>query len=250
MKSNNIILVPIDFSPKSILALEQAKYLAKISKSDIILLNVIQPDNKTISFVHSIFSDVEREAMNQRIEEGIRKKLNQLIEENITAEIDIKAMVVSGKIYEQIIETSKSLNCNYIVMGVNDTDAENDTHVLGSNASRIVWTSEIPVITVNNVIIKDIKTIILPLDLTKDTQQKVAKAIKFAKMTHAKIKIVTALLTDDPSVVSVLEYQMGFVEKFIKENYGNVSADFVFGDKDKDTLSGLVLKYTEEKRAT
>lgn len=248
MKSNNIILVPIDFSPKSILALEQAKYLAKISKSDIILLNVIQPDNKTISFVHSIFSDVEREAMNQRIEEGIRKKLNQLIEENITAEIDIKAMVVSGKIYEQIIETSKSLNCNYIVMGVNDTDAENDTHVLGSNASRIVRTSEIPVITVNNVIIKDIKTIILPLDLTKDTQQKVAKAIKFAKMTHAKIKIVTALLTDDPSVVSVLEYQMGFVEKFIKENYGNVSADFVFGDKDKDTLSGLVLKYTEEKK--
>lgn len=247
MKSNNIILVPVDFSPKSLLAFKQAKYLAKISKSDIMLLNVIQPDNKTFSFVQSIFSDVERATMNQRIESGVRKQLNQIIKENTNAEIDIKAMVVTGKVYEEIIEVSKSLNCNYIVIGVNDADEENDTHVLGSNASRIVRTSEIPVITVNNVIVKDLKTVILPLDLTKETQQKVAKAIQFAKMTNAKIRIVTALLTDDPAVVNTLQHQMGFVEKFIKENYGNVSADFVFGNNEDDTLSGLVLKYSEEK---
>lgn len=247
MKSNNIILVPVDFSPKSLLAFKQAKYLAKISKSDIMLLNVIQPDNKTFSFVQSIFSDVERATMNQRIENGIRIQLNQIIKENTTAEIDIKAMVVTGKVYEEIIEVSKSLNCNYIVIGVNDADEENDTHVLGSNASRIVRTSEIPVITVNNIIVKELKTVILPLDLTKETQQKVAKAIQFAKMTNAKIRIVTALLTDDPSVVNTLQHQMDFVEKFIKENYGNVSADFVFSDKEDDTLSGLVLRYSEEK---
>ncbi|MDD2411903.1 MAG: universal stress protein [Bacteroidales bacterium] len=246
MKSNLIILVPIDFSPKSLLAFEQAKYLAKISKSDIMLLNVIQPDSKTFSFIQSIFSDVERATHNQRIENGIRKQLNQIIKENSTAEIDIKAMVVTGKIYDQIIEVSKSLNCNYIVIGVNDADEENDSHVLGSNASRVVRTSEIPVITVNNTIVKDLKTVILPLDLTKETQQKVAKAIQFAKLTNAKIKIVTALLTDDPSIVSVLQHQMEFVEKFIKDNYGNVSADFVFGNHDDDTLSGLVLKFSEE----
>ncbi|MDD2345873.1 MAG: universal stress protein [Bacteroidales bacterium] len=246
MKSNLIILVPIDFSKKSLLAFEQAKHLAKTSKSDIMLLNVIQPDNKTFSFVQSIFSDVERASMNQRIEDGIREQLNQLIKKNSTSDIDIKAMVVTGKVYDQIIEVSKSLNCNYIVIGVNDADKENDSHVLGSNASRVVRTSEIPVITVNNTIVKEIKTVILPLDLTKETQQKVAKAIQFAKLTNAKIKIVTALLTDDPSIVSVLQHQMGFVEKFIKENYGNVSADFVFGNHDDDTLSGLVLKFSEE----
>ncbi|MDD4575484.1 MAG: universal stress protein [Bacteroidales bacterium] len=246
MKSNLIILVPIDFSKKSLLAFEQAKHLAKTSKSDIMLLNVIQPDNKTFSFVQNIFSDVERASMNQRIEDGIREQLNQLIKKNSTSDIDIKAMVVTGKVYDQIIEVSKSLNCNYIVIGVNDADKENDSHVLGSNASRVVRTSEIPVITVNNTIVKEIKTVILPLDLTKETQQKVAKAIQFAKLTNAKIKIVTALLTDDPSIVSVLQHQMGFVEKFIKENYGNVSADFVFGNHDDDTLSGLVLKFSEE----
>lgn len=246
MKSNLIILVPIDFSKKSLLAFEQAKHLAKTSKSDIMLLNVIQPNNKTFSFVQNIFSDVERASMNQRIEDGIREQLNQLIKKNSTSDIDIKAMVVTGKVYDQIIEVSKSLNCNYIVIGVNDADKENDSHVLGSNASRVVRTSEIPVITVNNTIVKEIKTVILPLDLTKETQQKVAKAIQFAKLTNAKIKIVTALLTDDPSIVSVLQHQIGFVEKFIKENYGNVSADFVFGNHDDDTLSGLVLKFSEE----
>lgn len=247
MKSNNIILVPIDFSPKSMLAFEQAKYLAKISESDIMLLNILQLDSKSFSFIHSIFSDTEKDVMRQRIETGIREKLNKLIDDNKSSEIDIKSMVLTGKVYEQIIEVSKSLNCNYIVMGVNDSDMDKQNQILGTNASRIVRMSEIPVLTVNNTVMKDLKTLILPLDLTKETQQKVAKAIKVARMTNAKIRIVTALLTDEPDVVDKLHRQMGFVEKFIYENYGNVSADFVFGNKDKDTLSGLVMKYAQEK---
>ena len=247
MKSNNIILVPIDFSPKSMLAFEQAKYLAKISESDIMLLNILQLDSKSFSFIHTIFSDTEKEVMRQRIEAGIREKLNELIKENTNADLDIKSMVVTGKVYEQIIEVSKSLNCNYIVMGVNDSDMEKENQILGTNASRIVRMSEIPVITVNKTVMKELKTLILPLDLTKETQQKVAKAIKVARMTNAKIRIVTALLTDEPDVVDRLNRQMGFVEKFIYENYGNVSADFVFGDKDKDSLSDLVMKYAQEK---
>lgn len=63
MSANNLILVPIDFTEKSMLALEQAKVLAKITKSDIMMLNVIQLDNRAFSFIQSIFTEAENSEM-------------------------------------------------------------------------------------------------------------------------------------------------------------------------------------------
>lgn len=245
MKTNNQILVPIDFSEKSLLAFEQAKYIAKITSSSIMLLNVVQLDSKSFSFVQAVFSDVEKDMIRQRIEKGVWEKFDEIISKN--KDVDIQAMVASGKVYEKVLEISKSLNCNYIVIGANDEDEDRENRVLGTNASRIVRLSEIPVFTVNNKIMKELNTVILPLDLSKETQQKVAKAIKIAKYTNAKIKMVSALLTDDKEIVDRLTIQMSIVEKFIKENYGNVSSDFVFGDKDKDTLAGLIMKYSQDQ---
>lgn len=247
MKTNNQILVPIDFSEKSMLAFEQAKHLAKITNSDIMLLNVVQLDSKTFSFIHAIFSDLEKDLMRQRIETGVWEKLNALIESNKGFGINIKAMIANGKPYEKILELSKSLNCNYIIIGANDAESDKEARVLGTNASRIVRLSEIPVLTVNNKILKELNTVILPLDLSKETQQKVAKAIKIAKYTNAKIRMVSALLTDDKEVIERLTIQMGVVQKFILDNYGNVSADFVFGNKETDTLAGLIMKYAQDK---
>ena len=247
MKTNNQILVPIDFSEKSMLALEQAKYLAKITNSDIMLLNVVQLDSKTFSFIHAIFSDLEKDLMRQRIETGVWEKLNALIDFNKGFGINIKAMIANGKPYEKILELSKSLNCNYIIIGANDAETDKEARVLGTNASRIVRLSEIPVLTVNNKILKELNTVILPLDLSKETQQKVAKAIKIAKHTNAKIRMVSALLTDDKEIIERLTIQMEVVQKFILDNYGNVSADFVFGNKETDTLAGLIMKYAQDK---
>ncbi len=245
MKKNNQILVPIDFSEKSLLAFEQAKILAKITNSSIMLLNVVHLDSKSFSFIQAVFSDVEKDLIRQRIEKGVWGKFNEIIEQN--KDLDIQAMVASGKVYEKIIEISKSLNCNYIVIGANDVEEDKENRVLGTNASRIVRLSEIPVFTVNNKIMEKLNTVILPLDLSKETQQKVAKAIKIAQYTNAKIKMVSAILTEDKDIIERLTLQMSIVEKFVKENYGNVASDFVFGDKDKDTLAGLIMKYAQDQ---
>ncbi len=246
MKANNLILVPIDFSNKSLLAFSQAKYLARISKSELMLLNIIQSDHKTFPFIQSLFSDSERQTMQERMEKEIQKKMDELITSNSNEEILIKSMIVKGKVYEEVIKISQELNCNYIVLGVNDVPPDNDTRVLGTNASRIVRTSKIPVLTVNDKIFKDLKTVILPLDLTKETRQKVQKTIDIASLTGAKIKLVSALLTDDKSVYYKLRNQMDKVEKDIFDNYGNVSSDFVIGDEKENTLGGLIMNYAIE----
>jgi nucleotide-binding universal stress UspA family protein len=247
MQSKNIILVPTDFSSKSILALDQAIALGKKNKSEIMLLFVIPNDTRTFGFITGLFTAEENELIHQRVEKEIWSKLDELIDSKKDCGLDIKAMISRGKPYDKIVEIAESLNVQYIVIGSNGAEINVKDGFLGSNASRIIKTSNVPVITVSNTIAKEIKTIILPLDLTKQTQQKVAKAIQFARIHNAKIKVVSALLTDDSTIINQLTIQMNVVHKFISQHYDNCTADFIFGDKDKDTLANLLMKFAIDK---
>lgn len=247
MHPKNLILVPTDFSTRSLLALDQAIAISKQGDSEIMLLYVIHSDNKTFGFITEIFTVEENELIRDKVEKQIWAKLDQLIEDKKDSGVVIKAMISKGKAYDKIVEVATSLNAQLIVIGSNSSNLEEHVGFLGSNTSRIIRASSVPVLTVSEKISPSIKTIILPLDLSKETQQKVAKAIRFARIHNAKIKIVSALLTNDPEIVKKLTIQMNVVHKFISQNYDNCTADFVFGEEKVDTLGGLIMKFAKEK---
>ncbi len=248
MQPKNLILVPTDFSTRSLLALDQAIAISKQGDSEIMLLYVIHSDNKTFGFITEIFTAEENDLIRDKVEKQIWAKLDQLIEDKKDSGVVVKAMISKGKAYDKIVEVATSLNAQLIVIGSNSSNLEEHVGFLGSNTSRIIRASAVPVLTVSEKISPNIKTIILPLDLSKETQQKVAKAIRFARIHNAKIKIVSALLTNDPEIVKKLTIQMNVVHKFISQNYDNCTADFVFGDEKEDTLGGLIMKFAKEKK--
>ena len=248
MQPKNLILVPTDFSTRSLLALDQAIAISKQGDSEIMLLYVIHSDNKTFGFITEIFTAEENDLIRDKVEKQIWAKLDQLIEDKKDSGVVVKAMISKGKAYDKIVEVATSLNAQLIVIGSNSSNLEEHVGFLGSNTSRIIRASSVPVLTVSEKISPSIKTIILPLDLSKETQQKVAKAIRFARIHNAKIKIVSALLTNDPEIVKKLTIQMNVVHKFISQNYDNCTADFVFGDEKEDTLGGLIMKFAKEKK--
>lgn len=247
MLPKNLILVPTDFSSRSLLALDQAIAISKKGDSEIMLLYVIHNDNKTFGFITDIFTAEENELIRDKVEKQIWSKLDALIEEKKDCGVVIKAMIAKGKAYDKIVEIASSLNAQLIVVGSNSSNLNENIGFLGSNTSRIIRSSDVPVITVSEKIAPEIKTIILPLDLSKETQQKVAKAIRFARIFNAKIKIVSALLTNDPDIVKKLTIQMNVVHKFVSQNYDNCTADFVFGVEKEDTLGGLIMKFAKDK---
>lgn len=248
MQPKNLILVPTDFSTRSLLALDQAIAISKQGDSEIMLLYVIHSDNKTFGFITEIFTAEENDLIRDKVEKQIWAKLDQLIEDKKDSGVVVKAMISKGKAYDKIVEVAASLNAQLIVIGSNSSNLEEHVGFLGSNTSRIIRASSVPVLTVSEKISPSIKTIILPLDLSKETQQKVAKAIRFARIHNAKIKIVSALLTNDPEIVKKLTIQMNVVHKFISQNYDNCTADFVFGDEKEDTLGGLIMKFAKDKQ--
>ncbi len=75
---NNHILVPIDFSEQSLIALEQSYNLARLTMADITLLYVMDEEHKNF---FSVFGKVRREAEEKKYERGIKTKLKTLSEE-------------------------------------------------------------------------------------------------------------------------------------------------------------------------
>lgn len=243
----NTILVPTDFSEQSFVALEQTYNLAYLHHVGITLLYVI-PETTTVPFL-PFFSKVQTNLMTKQYRDECMSKLQKIIEKaSKKSKVEIKPLLESGKVYEKIIEISEAIYAPYIVMGVNSQPPDSRKRpYLGSNTLKVLKEAKCPVITIKG---KEFKngcgSIVLPLDLTKETRKKVEKAIKLARHYDASIKVLSVLLTDEPEVVNKLTEQVNDVRKYIFEHSVVCTAEIRTGIKGKDSLVNVILNYTDE----
>jgi nucleotide-binding universal stress UspA family protein len=223
----NHILVPIDFSEQSLIALSQSYNLARLTMADITLINVIDD-----AFHIPFFSKTE----NQSIEKKIQKQLDKLATETAEkAGIKINTMVVKGKVYEEIQKAAKKLKTSFIVMGT--TGSVGLKKFIGSNALRVIREAPCPVITIKGKKHRvGCKTIVLPLDLTKETREKVSKAIEIANLFASTIHLISVMTTDDEFIVNKLKRQMSQVREYIEEHNVSCVSEFVTNDDVTDSV--------------
>jgi len=188
----NIMLVPVDFSDISLNALNHAAQVAKHFNNDLILLSILEED-----FLGSIFSFGKNETKENLAKEALHNKLKQKADDvKKTFGIDCRAEVRVGRIYKTIIEAASEHGCDGIIMGTHG--ASGVERIIGSNASRVISNSTMPVIVVKS----DAKTqnynnIVFPLDLSKESKQKVKWAIHLGKSYKSTIHIFTYSEEDD-----------------------------------------------------
>src|ERR1022692_3485971 len=164
--SHKKILVPIDFSDQSHIALDQSYNLAREYKAEITLLYVIE-DN---GFISKFFSKQQDEEIKKQVEENLKKLASEV--EKKTG-IHVSTMVARGSVYEKIAEVADMINALFIIMGANGT-INVRKQFIGSNALRVVREANVPVITIRGQQHRNgCKNIVLPLDLTKETREKV-----------------------------------------------------------------------------
>ena len=205
------ILVPIGFSDQSMVALGQAFNLAKIKKGEIVLLSVIEEQN----MIQSLFLDDN----SHELQKKINKKLIEIAEEYGTKYgVHVDTMVSKGKVYNQVNEVAKMIGANLIVMGTNGKLKGGVRKFIGSNAERVVRLAHCPVITIKGQNHRDgCDNIILPLDLEKQTKEKVTYALEYARYWDATIRIVSVILDDNKEVREKLIKNINQVEKFITD---------------------------------
>ena len=228
------ILIPIGFSDQSMIALGQAFNLAKIKKSEIILLSVIEEPN----MIESLFLDDRTHELQQKVNDKLVE-----VGKKYAAEYDIhvETMVAKGRVYEKIIEVAEMVNADLIVMGTNGTPKGVLKKVIGTNAERVVRLAHCPVITIKGKEHKNgCENIILPLDLGKQTKEKVTLAIEYARYWDATIRVVSILLRDKQEIKDKLVRNLNQVEKFISDADVECSSELLEIEKGKGLVKSIL----------
>jgi nucleotide-binding universal stress UspA family protein len=182
--STSSILVPIDSTEQTIIALNQSYNLARLTSSKIVLLTVDEDNNVVAA----------------------QKRLTELAKEaSEKSGCPVETMVRKGNVYEEIQKVADVLN-PLLVVGLTSKITLNK--IIGKNAFKMVRESKHPVITIRGKVHRDgCKTILLPLDLTKQTREKVDKAIQLAKQFDACIRVISILTqTDEESENKLISY--------------------------------------------
>jgi nucleotide-binding universal stress UspA family protein len=235
------ILIPTGFSDQSMVAMGQAFNLAKIKNSEVFLLSVIEERHS----MFDVFSSNEMES--EKIKTKVTEKLNEIASEySEKYGVDVETMVAKGSVYEKVCEVAEMISADLIVMGTNGAPKGISKKFIGSNAEKVVRSSKCPVITIKGKNHKDgCENIILPLDLEKETKEKVSYALEYARYWNATVRIVSVVLRDNEKVRSKLKANINQVEKFIKDAGVNCTSELLEAEK-KISLAEAVLDYEKK----
>ena len=233
------ILVPVDFTTTSETAISQASTIAELIKAEIFLIHVIENDYYQFTVVPDI---ITRAPSVQQVEAAVSVKMNAVIDNiYLSTGITAHAITTSGGIDSEIIEYSKWDRFDLIVMGTHGASGYKEMFA-GSNAQRVVTLSDIPVLTMQaNTDKIRFQNILLPIDNSLHSREKINIAMEFAAMFGAKIHILGITDADEKVELNKFKIKLESLEKILRAE--NIRYDTTI--EEGDSLALMALNYSE-----
>jgi nucleotide-binding universal stress UspA family protein len=229
--TTNHILVPVDYSDKSVFGLQMAAKLLHLFGGKVTIINVVKGVDPIWS---DFFTELERELWLKKLNSHLKQFAGRYID---ASKFEMECLVIKGKLCETILKTADEIHASFIVMGTSTID-NIKKWIIGTNALRIVTEAKCPVITLKEAPSKDaIRKIILPMDFSKESREKVVKAVHWAKLFGAEIHVISAYSTNDDSIFTRLQNQQKQVVKFIEDHQVPFVAHLI---KVNDTVDGIL----------
>ena len=177
------IIVPIDFSEDSMKGIELALLFASKQKTNIQLVYVQKKSSDYNSPGHF---EEEKEWANQKFKELVARYQPKLKNDS-----KLNYIIKSGKIYKEIVGQVESY-AEAIVAASTHGASGFEEFFMGSNAFKIISATEKPVLTTRTGNVPgQISKIVMPIDVTIDTRQKVPFTAAMAKLFDAEVHIIT-----------------------------------------------------------
>lgn len=245
MEKYKSILVPFNFEESSNIALEQSYNLARLSGLSITLLYVLEERGNLMT---KLFGGEDRsEEMLRKIEEQLDEFAAEAAQKS---GLKIMPMVVKGRVYSKIVEMSEIFQSKFIVMSATSKleYGEDSKRIVGPNTSRVIRAAKCPVLTINSTYHHDgCRSILLPLDLTQETRQKVSQAIELARLFGSTIKIISVLWSVNHKVISTqLKATVAQVQNFIEEHNVKCTSEILEANKESEEVP-MILDYAKEQ---
>ena len=141
----NRILVPVDFSDQAKYACKVAASIANKTNSEIILLHMFDVPTQTIDPGNSSGTSGGAQAIYYM--KGVHRKFEEFKALPFFKGLTVKEDVRFHKAFEGVIEESKKLEVDLIVMGSQGATGLKEMFV-GSNTEKVVRHSHIPVLVI------------------------------------------------------------------------------------------------------
>jgi nucleotide-binding universal stress UspA family protein len=220
--SKNIYLVPHDFTVVGDAALRYALHMGKHVRSEILLLNL---------------SPSRADAMKASV------KMDDVIANlDLPSGVEVRKIIREGSIFEDIGKIARRENAQLIIMGTHG--ATGMQRLFGSNAMKVITSADVPFLIVQkDTVLKDIKNIIVPIDLTKESLQIVNVAGDMAGIFDAEIHVVGEKQNDE-----LLSQQMKNRVLIVKNQYDDRSiASSVQLMEKGGSFAKKIMQYSKEK---
>ena len=238
---NHKIIVPVDFSESSKHASEYAIEMAKLFNNELVLLYVLN-EKRFASILTG--SDTK-----QLIKDGIINKLEnykkELLELHPSARVSTS--IQDGKPYKVIEDLTEQDDVDLVVMGTNGESGIE--RFIGSTTRRVMSSSHVPVVAVKEGKTNpSFNTIVLPIDLTKTSKQKVAWATRLAKKFDSTIHIISEV-EKDKFLKNKLNLNLKQVESYIAEQGVKSVTKMLDDQRYPDHIGKDTIQYAEEIQA-
>lgn len=191
------IIIPIDFSEDSQKGIELALLFARK-----------QYTNVQLVYVQKKSSDYNSPGYFEEEKKWAEKKFKEIIanfEPRMENDSKLRYIIKSGKIYKEIVSQVESYKEAMVIASTHGASGFEE-FFMGSNAFKIISATEKPVLTTRTGSIpEDIKNIVMPLDVTIDTRQKVPITAELAELFGAEVHIITVSSSRGQRITKRLE---------------------------------------------
>jgi len=188
-------VVPHDFTPAANFALEHAIVTAKQLHAAVYVLHV-----------------VSKEKQLKKAEDDLKEVLEKKADQGV----ELIPVVRIGSIVEDIGDFAAEHHASIVFMGTHG--AHGWQHITGSHALKVVTNSTVPFIIVQERSVKatGYDSIVVPMDLHKETKQKLSIVASLAKYFGSKVHVVTPDESDE-FLKHQVESNIVFSERFFKD---------------------------------
>lgn len=216
-------IVPFDFSDVAESAVEHAMITAQVVGADVHLLHVVAK------------KDAVKDAKSKLEEASVK------VEKASKANgVEIVNHVRVGNIFDDIAEFALEIGAELIFMGTHG--AHGWQHITGSHALKVVTNSPTPFIIVqeNRINESGYDDIVVPLDLHKETKQKLTLVANMAKYFNSRVHVIIPDESDE-FLQHTVKANIIFANKFFGERNIEVTTTLAASkDFDKEVIAHSV----------
>ena len=223
------LIIPIDFSNESLAGLDLAMLFNNKQKTNIQMVYV---QKKSSDYNSPGYYKEEKAFAEQQFKKIVNKYTPRLKNDS-----KLKYIIKSGKIYREIVGQVEAFN-DAMVIGSTHGASGFEEFFIGSNAYKIISATHKPVMTIRSLEAPgEIDKIVMPIDLTMDTRQKVPYTTEIAQLFDAEIHVITVSSSKSKRILDRLGAYASQVENYVKAKKIKCKVKSFIGDNIVDLIT-------------